>query len=287
MPSFRGSSWPRDWTCISYTEGGLSTPEPPGKPMWSVFWHRTVTLALTEGVPEGKGGAGAQCKEEQEHSGWRRKWTASTGWRRGKTNDDCISVPGSGARNSAHRSWKWLGSLLQSWTWTQHSSCCTEGGRGSLAQRFRLQGSLLFRNPRWVRRQWSPWHRPCLQGDLYKDPHAPQGSTEKAAMVAEVSLLWRLTAAPCHMAMVQEPGGAHTHTHLGLPTPSLLAHHHKSSRCQRQQSFLSESASETPWWLLVPSNPDNFWGNRSFRLSNNKIGLCICANYADDSNPER
>ena len=31
MPSSRGSSWPRDPTCISCTAGGFSTAEPPGK----------------------------------------------------------------------------------------------------------------------------------------------------------------------------------------------------------------------------------------------------------------
>ena len=31
MPSSRGSSWPRDSTCISCTAGGFSTAEPPGK----------------------------------------------------------------------------------------------------------------------------------------------------------------------------------------------------------------------------------------------------------------
>ena len=31
MPSSRGSSWPRDPTCISCTAGGFSTTEPPGK----------------------------------------------------------------------------------------------------------------------------------------------------------------------------------------------------------------------------------------------------------------
>ena len=37
MPSSRGFSQPRDRTpvsCISCTEGGFSTTEPPGKPMW-------------------------------------------------------------------------------------------------------------------------------------------------------------------------------------------------------------------------------------------------------------
>lgn len=56
--------------------------------------------------------------------------------------------PGTQCTEPTARHWEWSGSLLQSWTWTQHSSCCTKGGRGSLAQRFRLGGSLLLRNPR-------------------------------------------------------------------------------------------------------------------------------------------
>ena len=31
IPSFRGSSQPRDWTCISCIAGGFFTTEPPGK----------------------------------------------------------------------------------------------------------------------------------------------------------------------------------------------------------------------------------------------------------------
>ena len=32
MPSFRGSSWPRDWNQVSHTTGGFFISEPPGKP---------------------------------------------------------------------------------------------------------------------------------------------------------------------------------------------------------------------------------------------------------------
>ena len=32
MPSSRGSSWPRDWTCVSYIVSGFFTAESPGKP---------------------------------------------------------------------------------------------------------------------------------------------------------------------------------------------------------------------------------------------------------------
>ena len=38
MPSSRGSSRPRDQTCVSYGSciaGGFFTTEPPGKPHWS------------------------------------------------------------------------------------------------------------------------------------------------------------------------------------------------------------------------------------------------------------
>ena len=41
VPASRGSSWPRDRTCIlcvSCTAGGLFTTEPPGKPMLRVLW---------------------------------------------------------------------------------------------------------------------------------------------------------------------------------------------------------------------------------------------------------
>ena len=43
MPSSGGSSWPRDWTCIScVTAGGLFTTEPWRKPSWS--WGKTKML---------------------------------------------------------------------------------------------------------------------------------------------------------------------------------------------------------------------------------------------------
>ena len=32
ISSCRGSSWPRDWTCVSYIAGGFLTTEPHGKP---------------------------------------------------------------------------------------------------------------------------------------------------------------------------------------------------------------------------------------------------------------
>ena len=31
FPPPGGSSWPRDWTCVSYVAGGFFTAEPPGK----------------------------------------------------------------------------------------------------------------------------------------------------------------------------------------------------------------------------------------------------------------
>ena len=33
----RGSSWPRDWTCIPSTAGGFFTAEPPGKPHGGIY----------------------------------------------------------------------------------------------------------------------------------------------------------------------------------------------------------------------------------------------------------
>ena len=38
--SSRGSSWPRDLIWVSYTEGGLSTTVPPGKPHYSIHTQR-------------------------------------------------------------------------------------------------------------------------------------------------------------------------------------------------------------------------------------------------------
>ena len=43
----RGSSWPKDWTCVFYLAGGFFTTEPPGKPLqmfnctlkWSVIFE--------------------------------------------------------------------------------------------------------------------------------------------------------------------------------------------------------------------------------------------------------
>ena len=40
ISSSRGSSWPRDRTCISGIAGGFFITEPPGKPhLWSIFWR--------------------------------------------------------------------------------------------------------------------------------------------------------------------------------------------------------------------------------------------------------
>ena len=36
IPSFRGSSWPRDWTWVSCITGGFFSTEPPGEPLWIV-----------------------------------------------------------------------------------------------------------------------------------------------------------------------------------------------------------------------------------------------------------
>ena len=37
MPSYRGSSQPRDQTCVSCMAGGFFTSEPPGKPIPTLF----------------------------------------------------------------------------------------------------------------------------------------------------------------------------------------------------------------------------------------------------------
>ena len=45
----RGSSWPRDWTCVSYLEGEFFTTEPPGKPTvlrYSHFKHTWLSKAV-------------------------------------------------------------------------------------------------------------------------------------------------------------------------------------------------------------------------------------------------
>ena len=43
ISSSRGSSWPRDWTYISYIAGRLFTAEPPAKPWnWMLFFSRSV-----------------------------------------------------------------------------------------------------------------------------------------------------------------------------------------------------------------------------------------------------
>ena len=34
---FRGSSWPRDWTCVSCIAGKFFTTEPPGKLAWLIL----------------------------------------------------------------------------------------------------------------------------------------------------------------------------------------------------------------------------------------------------------
>ena len=55
MPSSRGSSWPRDRTCISCITGGFFTAEPPGKPLrgsevgltlphFSAYWSHSFCL---------------------------------------------------------------------------------------------------------------------------------------------------------------------------------------------------------------------------------------------------
>ena len=53
MPSFGGSSWPRDWTHVSYgshTAGRFLPAEPPGKPLFyngnvHVGWFKNCTIA--------------------------------------------------------------------------------------------------------------------------------------------------------------------------------------------------------------------------------------------------
>ena len=50
MPSFRGSSWPRDWTpisCVSCFAGIFFTAEPPGRPStqrWTSYSNKCCTL---------------------------------------------------------------------------------------------------------------------------------------------------------------------------------------------------------------------------------------------------
>lgn len=92
------------------------------------------------------------------------------------------------------------------------------GWAGSLAQRFRLK-EVFFRNPWLGKEAGSPWHWPRLQGDLYKVPRVPQGNAEKAATCGGGRVTW-----PCCSSQA-----VHVHRHSGLPTPSLLAHHHESS----------------------------------------------------------
>ena len=78
MPSSRGSSWPRDQTCVSYIEGRFFPIEPPerhskiwlrskrkGKPVicsnrdepWELYamWNKPDTKRLTPGDGEGQG----------------------------------------------------------------------------------------------------------------------------------------------------------------------------------------------------------------------------------------
>ena len=53
MPSSRGSSWPRDQTCVSCLVGGFFPNEPRGKPnQWSRNWEKdgTSTLQWIESV---------------------------------------------------------------------------------------------------------------------------------------------------------------------------------------------------------------------------------------------
>ena len=50
MPSSRGSSWSRDWTCISYVScigrGGSLPLAPPGKPLLQKYWsHMRASLS--------------------------------------------------------------------------------------------------------------------------------------------------------------------------------------------------------------------------------------------------
>ena len=44
MPSSRGSSQPRNRTCVFYIAGGFFTTEPPGKPLYSWQWPLEVGL---------------------------------------------------------------------------------------------------------------------------------------------------------------------------------------------------------------------------------------------------
>ena len=40
----KGSSWPRDWTCLSYTVGKFFTTKPPGKPVILFLSRIYITL---------------------------------------------------------------------------------------------------------------------------------------------------------------------------------------------------------------------------------------------------
>ena len=46
MPSSRGSSWPRDWTWVSYIAGKFFTAEPPGKPTVLLFFSKKSQNSL-------------------------------------------------------------------------------------------------------------------------------------------------------------------------------------------------------------------------------------------------
>lgn len=150
-----------------------------------IFWHRTVTLSLTEGAWEGKGGAGAQCVGKGNDSKHRMG--------KRKTNHDCVSVPGSGARNSAH--WSPLPD-----TGSGQAVCCREdlnpapellhrGWAGQPRSAVQTEGSLL-RNLAGEEAGGPRAPGPRLQGDLYKVPLVPQGNAEMAAIVVEAVVTW-------------------------------------------------------------------------------------------------